>query len=301
MQTSQRNIYTGIGLAVLTAIIWSGNFIIARGVYKQIPPVSLAFYRWALATVIIFPFAIRKFKSEWPTIKKSWQYLFWISLFGITLFNTLVYVGAHYIPAIDLALIGTTSSPIMATILARIFLKEQIGWTKLAGLFLCIIGVFFLLCKGDFGYLLSLKFSTGDFWILAAALCFAVYTIMVKKKPVAISSLNFLFVIFALGSLLLLPFFIWEINNSQAVIWTPYLFRSIAYLGLGTSVICFWMWNVSIGKLGAARTALFSNLIPIFSSIGAAIFLDEQFTWVHIVSMLIVFAGIVLANLRLVR
>src|SRR5262245_60187408 len=97
MQTSaQKNIYTGIGLAVLAAFIWSGNFIIARGVYHLIPPVSLAFYRWLLASIIILPFAFKHIKAEWPSLRRSSLYLFCAALFGVTLFNTLVYVGAHY-------------------------------------------------------------------------------------------------------------------------------------------------------------------------------------------------------------
>src|SRR4026207_1928858 len=96
LSPAKKNIYTGIGLAVLAAIIWSGNFIIARGVNQQIPPIGLAFYRWLLASVIILPFAIKKFKSEWSSVKSSWHYLFWVSLTGVALFNTFVYVGAHY-------------------------------------------------------------------------------------------------------------------------------------------------------------------------------------------------------------
>src|SRR5205085_5843699 len=166
MSSSQKNIYTGIGLAVLAVFIWSGNFIIARGVYKEIPPVSLAFYRWALATIIIFPFAIKKFIFEWAAVKKSWHYLFWTSLTGVTLFNTFVYVAGHYTTAINLALIGTTSSPIMAIIMARFFLKEQIGLRKLIGLAFCICGVFYMLSKGNFQNILHLEFSSGVEWIL---------------------------------------------------------------------------------------------------------------------------------------
>jgi drug/metabolite transporter (DMT)-like permease len=60
----------------------------------------------------------------------------------------------------------------------------------------------------------------------------------------------------------------------------------------------FWIWNIAISKLGAARTILFGNLIPIFSSLGAVIFLHEQFTSNHVISMALVFTGILLANLR---
>lgn len=297
----RKDIYTGIGLAVLAAFIWSGNFIVAKAVNKEIPPISLNFYRWLTASVIIFPFAVKKIKSEWKVVKQSWHYLFWISLTGVALFNTFVYIGAHYTSAINLALIGTTSSPIMSVIFARIFLKEKIGWLKLAGMILCIIGVFFLLSKGNFQNLLSLHFSNGDLWMLLAAFCFAVYNTMVKKKPSGISPINFLFILFSFGTLMVFPFFIWELNRSSAVEWNGNLIFSILFLGLGASVICFLIWNIAIHKLGAGRTALFGNLIPIFSSLEAVIILHEQFSWVHIVSMLLVLSGILLANLRFTR
>lgn len=300
-KASAKNIYSGIGLAVLATFIWSGNFIVAKAVNKEIPPISLNFYRWLTAAIIIFPFAFKKFKAEWNVVKQSWHYLFWISLTGIALFNTFVYIGAHYTSAINLALIGTTSSPIMSVVFARIFLKEKIGWMKLAGMVLCVIGVLFLLSKGNFQNLLSLHFSTGDLWMLLAAFCFAVYNTMVKKKPAGISSINFLFVIFSFGTLIVFPFFIGEMNQSPAVEWNSNLILSILYLGLGASVICFFIWNIAIHKLGAGRTALFGNLIPIFSSLEAVIILHEQFNWVHIVSMVLVFAGILLANSRLLR
>jgi drug/metabolite transporter (DMT)-like permease len=297
MVPANKNTYIGISLAILAVFIWSGNFIVARAVYKDIPPVSLAFYRWLLATIIIFPFAFKQFKTEWPVVKRSWHYLFWVALTGVALFNTFVYVGAHYTSAINLALIGTTTSPIIAIIMARIFLKEEIGWTKLAGLLFCIAGVLFLLSQGNFQRLLGLTFSKGDLWVLVAAFCFAVYNTMVKKKPSGISPINFLFVIFFAGTLMLLPFFIWEMNRSVPVVWSRDLIISIIYLGLGASVICFWIWNIAINKIGAARTVLFGNLIPIFSSLAAVILLKEEFTWIHQVSMLIVFAGIFLANI----
>ncbi len=301
MSSSKKNTYIGIGLAALAAIIWSGNFIAARGVIKQIPPVSLAFYRWLTAAVIIFPFAIKQFRSEWKVVKRSWHYLFWASLTGITLFNTFVYIGAHYTTAINLALIGTTTSPIIAIVLASVFLKEKIGSLKIAGMALCISGVVFLLSRGSIQNLLSFHFTKGDGWILLAAFSFAVYNTLVRKKPSGISSVNYLFVIFSLGTLLLFPFYLWELAQTPPVQWNSDLLFIILYLGLGASVICFLCWNLAVGKLGAGRTALFGNLIPVFSSAEAALLLGERFTWIHLLSMLLVFAGILLANWRIFR
>lgn len=286
-----------ITFAVLAAIIWAGNFIIARNVYSRIGPVSLAFYRWSFATVIMLPFAWKFLRAEWQAVKRSWHYLFWAALTGIALFNTFVYVGAHYTTAINLALIGTTSSPIIATVLAAVFLKERIGWQKLVGLILCITGVLYLLSKGDFAHLSSFKFSTGDLWVLAGGFCFAVYNTLVKKKPLTISPTNFLFSIFLIGTVILFPFFLIESSKGEVVKWDSAVVFSIAYLSIGASVICFLMWNKSIAWIGAARTILFGNLIPIFSTLGSVIFLGEKFMTIHLVSMIIVFSGILVANL----
>jgi drug/metabolite transporter (DMT)-like permease len=293
-----KSVITGIGLAVLATLIWSGNYVIARGVYKQINPVSLAFYRWATATVILFPFAIRRFSSEWSIIRRSWQYLFWVAFSGIALFNTIVYYAGHYTTAINLALIGTTTSPVISIILARIFLKERIGLMKIGGLILCLVGILFLLSKGDLRNLFTLSFSIGDAWMLVAAFCFSVYVVLVRKKPGGISPVSFLFAIFSLGTLLLLPFFLWQHGAAQVVNWNFKLTAAILYIGLGASVICYFMWNTAISILGAGRTALFGNLITVFSSLEAVILLNEQFSWIHIISMLLVFAGLLLANLR---
>jgi drug/metabolite transporter (DMT)-like permease len=293
-----KNTYTGIGLALLAVLIWSGNFIVARGVIHQIPPVSLAFYRWVTAAIIIYPIAHKKFVLEWKQVRQSWQYLCWSALTGIALFNTFVYIGAHYTTAINLALIGTTSSPVIAVLLAWIFLKEKIGALKLLGMILCIIGVFYLLSRGDVQNLLSLRFTRGDGWVLLAAASFAVYNTLARKKPAALSPIVYLSAIFSIGTLFLLPFYLWEMSSTTAVQWNGDLVLVILFLGIGASVISFLCWNLAISRLGAGRTALFGNLIPVFTSIEAVLFLDETFTGIHIISMALVFIGILLANLR---
>lgn len=299
--TSAKNIYSGIGLALLAVIIWSGNFIAARGVIKQMPPVSLAFYRWLTAAIIILPFTIKPVLSEWNIVRQSTGHLFWASLAGIAFFNTFVYIGAHYTTAINLALIGTTSSPIIAIILAKFFLKERVGKLKVTGMLFCLVGVLYLLSKGNIHNLVNFRFTAGDGWILLAAFCFAVYNTLVKRKPAGLSPVNYLAILFGFGTLLLFPFYLWESSHTPAVEWNINLLLVIIYLGLGTSIISFLCWNLAIGKLGAGRTALFGNLIPVFSSIEATLILQEEFTTIHIISMLLVFAGIVIANLKLAK
>lgn len=293
---AKKDYYTGIALAVLATLIWSGNFVIARGVNQQIPPVSLAFYRWSLATVLIAPLAIKKFKEEKQIVLTNWKYIFWVALTGITLFNTFVYVAGHYTSAINMALIGTTSSPIFATIMAVVFLKERMNTFRIIGILLCVAGIVLLLSKGSWENLASFRFSVGDLWVLAGAFAFAVYNILVRKKPGGISAINFLFVIFLLGTILLFPAYLTELNITGPVQWNGNLYGSIIYLGLGTSVISFLCWNAALQKLGTGTTVLFGNLIPIFSTLEAVWLLGEQINTIHLISGLLVIGGLIIAN-----
>jgi drug/metabolite transporter (DMT)-like permease len=80
--------------------------------------------------------------------------------------------------------------------------------------------------------------------------------------------------------------------------WNLGLAGIILYLGLGASVIAFLCWNGAISRIGAVRTSLFGNLIPLFSSIEALWLLNEEMGWIHLVSGLLILTGLVLANQR---
>lgn len=298
MQAKLNNhIVQGFLLAIAATLLWSGNFIIARKVSTAISPISLAFYRWACASIVLFPFAYQKVLSEWAFIKPNWKILSLISFTGIALFNTFVYIAGHNTTAINMALIGTTSSPIFATIMAVIFLKERLSFYRIIGMTLCILGIILLISKGSWEVLQSFKFSSGDAWILAGAFAFAVYNILVRKKPTKISALSFLLVLFVLGTVMIFPFFLTEqLFIQKSTNWSYALGGSILYLGIGTSVLAFWCWNLAIGKLGAGRTVLFGNLIPIFSTLEAVLILGETITPIHFYSGILVIAGLVIAN-----
>lgn len=297
MSNKENQTYAGIGLALLTVIIWSGNYVIAKGIAKQLPPVSLAFFRWSLASVCILPFAFKKILAQKEVFLQNKNYIFWTALTGVSIFNTFIYLGGHYTSAINLALIGTTSAPVFATFMAAIFLKEPVSSYRITGMAICITGILYLLSQGSLQQLANFHFGKGDVLVLISAFTFAIYNTLVRKKPAGLSPIAFLAVIFTLGSLCLLPFYIFETMHSPAVQWTPNMFYIILYLGIGNSIIAFFCWNASIERLGATGTALFGNLIPVFSTIEAVLFLGETFTNIHLVSGLLVIAGLVIANI----
>ncbi len=296
-QHSQKDISLGILLALLATIIWSGNFVISRSVIHLIGPISLAFFRWSFASLLLMPFAWKVFKEDWAIIKARPAYFFWTALTGVSLFNTFVYIAGHSTSAINMALIGTTSSPIFASLLAYFFLKEKMGLMRIIGMIICIIGILLLLSQGSMEKLMAFHFTTGDLWVLAGAFSFAIYNVMVRRKPQEISSIRFLFVVFFFGALLLIPFFLYELSYSPPIVWNTELISSILYLGIGTSVISFLCWNIALQKLGTGRTVIFGNLIPVFSTLEAVWLLGEQVTLIHWISGIIVILGLVIANM----
>jgi drug/metabolite transporter (DMT)-like permease len=290
--------FTGVAFAVIACLIWSGNFIVAKGVSTAIPPITLAFYRWLTATICIAPFAYKKFKAEWPLVKEHRNYILITAFAGFTCYNCFLYMGAHYTSAINLALIGTTSSPVFATVLAVLMFNEKIGWFRVIGMTVCLIGIILLLSKGSWERLAQFHFSTGDILTLLGALSFAFYNNLAKRKPQGISNINFLFTGFTAGTIMLIPFFVAEnMMVEQVTTWSWNIGAAILYLGIGTSILAYLFWNKSIQILGPSRTVLFGNLIPIFSSIEAVLLLNEQFTAIHAISGLIVLSGLVIANL----
>jgi drug/metabolite transporter (DMT)-like permease len=293
-----KNLLIGFGFAMITIVIWSGNYVIARGIAHQIPPISIAFFRWSTASFFILLIGWKKFIQQKEILFQHKSYLFFTALTGVTLFNTFIYVAGHFTEAINLVLIATTAAPIFITIFSALILKEKINAFRMIGMLLCIAGILILLSKGSWQKLMQLHFGTGDLWILASAFTFSIYSILVKKRPATISPMSFLVSIFITGTLVLLPFYLMEVHYTEPLHWTNGMFLTVLYLGIGNSVIGFLCWNASIARIGPARTSLFSNLMPVFSTIEAVLILGEQFTIIHLISGLVVISGLVIANLK---
>lgn len=294
---SSNPVFIGIVLALIAVIIWSGNYVIARGIIHSVPPISVAFYRWSFACIVMLPLAYKSFKKDLPILLQHKTYLFFAAITGVSIFNTFIYLAGHYTKAINLALIGTTGAPIIATILAAIFLKEILTFFRVIGMIICIVGILVLLSQGSWERLSNFHFEKGDALMFVSAFSFAIYNILVRKKPSTISPLSFLMSTFIIGTLVLVPFYLYEISVSAPVQWNSNLVYTFAYLGIGNSVISFLCWNIAIKHLGAARTALFTNLIPIFSAIEAIFFINETFTSVHLISSLLIIGGLIVANI----
>lgn len=289
---------TGYAFAITATIIWSGNFIIARGLNESIPPVSLAFWRWVVAVIVFLPFALKPLLAQRHLLKKHIPYLLINAFLGVSLFNTLIYFASHTTTAINLSLISITF-PIFIVIFSRILFNELITLRKGLGILLVVLGMIFLISKGKFATLSKLSFAIGDIWMLIAAIAFAAYSLLLKRKPQALSIWSLQLSTFIIGLLLLLPVFLWETSHRSNAITTTFdinIILAILYVGIFASLLAFILWNKAIINIGPSKSAMTYYSLPIFSAVLAYLFLNEPISAIHMYSALFIITGIITAN-----
>lgn len=296
MSQKNNHLVYGYLCAIAATIFWSGNFTVARGVTESIPPVSLAFWRWTTAVILFTPFAYKALISDWGIIKSNFIYLIITSILGVSLFNTLIYIAGHTTTAMNLSLIAITF-PVFIIIFSRFIFNELITLRKGLGILLVITGVVTLITQGDISILKNMTFARGDLWMLLAAITFAVYSILLKKRPAKLSTRSFQLSTFTIGLLFLSPFYIWESLNTNFQIQSidNNTFYSILYLGLFASMLSYILWGKAVEKIGPTKSSIIYYTLPIFSGFLAYIILGEKIEGIHLISMSLIIFGVITA------
>lgn len=287
----------GYGLALGATALWSGKFIVARGLNDLIPPVSLAFYRWLTAVLVFAPFAVQGVIREWPLVRRHLRYMAVTAFIGVTCFNTFIYIAGQTTTAMNLSLIAIIF-PIFVVMISRVVFKEVLTVKRAVGILVVMTGVVCLITRGELGRILAIRFVAGDLWMLASALLFAVFSILLKHKPVDIRLYTFQFTLFSLGLVFLLPFFLWEQARTPGLFLNQETLPSILYVGVFASLCAFLLWNRAILLVGPSRAGMIYYTLPLFSGLLAYLFLGESIGLVHAVSAVMILSGIILANQR---
>jgi drug/metabolite transporter (DMT)-like permease len=286
---------SGYIFALCSTAIWSGNFIIARGLNQSISPLGLAFWRWCIASLAILPFALPRLKAGMPAIKRSLPYLAFTSFLGVTLFNTLIYYAGRSTSAINLSLISITF-PIFIVLMSRIFFKDPLTIRKGAGIFLVAVGVVVLITKGKPEKILHIDFALGDLLMLFAAITFASYSILLRRKPKDLDSTAFQSATFTIGTLFLLPLYLFDLKTAAPVTLTPTLGFAILYVSLLASLLAFFMWGKSVESIGPSKAGVLYYTMPLFSGLWSFLFLGEAIGIAHVASLACIVPGILIAN-----
>lgn len=283
-------------LLVLTSLFWSGNFVLGRAVHGVIPPLALSFWRWALALLILLPFAWRHLHRDWTLVCRSWPVLLGLAVLGVSNFNTFVYVGLQTTTASNAVLLVATT-PVFIIALS-LLLGHRLSWVQAIGILVSLTGVAVIVAKGEPQRLLQLRLNPGDLWVLGAALSWALYSVALRWRPRGLHDLSFLGATIGLGLLPLLPPYAWELAQGYRFDPNPVTGAALGYVAVFPSVLAYVFWNRAVHEVGSALSGQFIHLMPVFGTLLSVLLLDERLYGFHLLGIVLVAAGIALATGR---
>lgn len=283
-------------LMVLTSFFWGGAFIAGKVSVQEIPPLSLTFFRFGIASLIIFAIMARHEQKDWHLKKEDWPIVIFLGIVGMVGYHLLFFGSLQYTSAINSSMIAA-ANPLVTAVLSVFFLKEKLTPKRLGAILLAFSGVILTITDGDISVLRSLQFNLGDIMMLAAITCWAVYSIVSRHVMPRYSPLILTTYSFIVCSAAILPFMLAIDKPWVYIPHTTYKgWAGVFYMALFPSVFGYLMQQHSLKTIGATKTAIFSNLATVFSIFLAAIILHEQITLLKVFSAAIIIIGVYLTS-----
>jgi len=281
---------------LVTPLLFSSNLIFGRLVIPEVAPFTLAFLRWTLAALVLLPavFAARTVASLY--IARHTGHWLLMGFLGMWICGAGVYVALQFTSATNGTLIYTTS-PLIVLLIERVFFRRKISLREAAGILIGFLGVAIIVLRGDLGALAGLDFNIGDLIFVAAAIAWAVYSVLLRGSRTAGLPVLSLFGLVALaGALLLAPFAAWEYLAGARMPVTLSAWGGIAGTVVFASLLAFSGFQYGVSRLGASTASAFMYLMPPYG-VGMAVFaLGEPFETFHAVGIATVLGGLILAT-----
>jgi len=278
---------------VLVCLFWGGTFISTRIAAQTFGPFTGASIRYSIALIFLLPMAWKQNRQLFDIRKNQLPLLLLLGFSGIFAYNFFFFKGLKTIPASRGALLAALN-PIFVMLMSAVIYKERITMRKITGIIISLMGVIIVISRGKVTQLLS-GLELGDLFMLGCPLTWAIYTM--AGKPVlkhttplqasAWASLS--------GLIMLLLFSTGETFpvNIPAKVWV-----ALAYLGIVGTVIAFVWYYDGIKTIGPMRTAIFTNLVPVFAVLLSVIILHEQVSWYTWFGGALVIGGVLLVTRR---
>lgn len=280
-----------------TALFWSGNMVMGRGIRADVPPIALAFWRWIIALALVAPLALPHLRSQWPRLRAAWPIVVVLGLLGVGGYNTFAYLALQHTTATSATLLNSFI-PIATIAFAFVFFGKRLSRLEAAGVVVSLCGVAAIVSRGSLETLLGLTLNTGDLWMLAAVTVWGLYTVGLQKRPEGVHPMLMLAAFTVVGLLALAPAYAWELSTGRTINLGWNAIGGILYTGIFPGFLGYVFYNAGVAAVGPARGSLFIHLMPVFATILAAIFLDERPYLYHFVGIALVFAGIYLTTRR---
>ena len=273
----------------------ASNLIVARGGVEHVPPISLAFWRWAVVVLILLPFTYSFLIKNSKVVKKEFKKLFFIGALGCGVCGAFPFLAGETTTVTNMGIIYT-SSPVFIILISAVFFNEKVNLTKIIGLILCLIGVFAIIIKGDFDLLLNLNFTIGDLWMLGAAIGWALYSIYLFYWKTQLPIFQRFTLVAFFGAVSLFPFYLVEEFLIQQTVFNSQFFMWVIFAAVSPGIIAFTLYTMAQKKLGASLTGFTLYIFTIYAAIYGFIFFDEQLEFYHLLGTFLVFIGVYLAK-----
>jgi drug/metabolite transporter (DMT)-like permease len=289
----------GVGAYSLATLCWllsAGVYIAAKAVATEMPPWTLCFWRVLLAGLILLPALRSHWTAVVSTVRQRWLALLVIGGLGLAITQGLMYTGLNYTTAINAGLI-LALMPVITMILARFLLNEALGSQQIVGAILACVGMAIIVVRGDLPALLRLDLNPGELFIVGGAICFALYTVLLRKAKFDLARLPLLVVLLAGATISALPFYVWEIAHDDRTALNAKGLLALAYTVGPGGALMYYLFNRSVEALGASKAGVFLYLQTVFVAILAFFFLGERLLPYHLFGAGFILAGVVLITL----
>ena len=292
--TKRNNLYPYL-LLFVQPIFMASNIIVARGGVEYVPPVSLAFWRWLTVFLILTPFFFEEIIKKKKQFKNESLKLFFLGLTGCGICGAFPFIAGMSTTMANMGIIYT-SSPIFIILLSVLFFRDKINLSRILGLIICLLGVLTIICKGDLTYLINFKFTSGDLWMLGAAIGWAVYSIFLINWKSGYSLMARFTLIAFFGAISLFPFYLIEESfffntsfNTNFIFW-------VLFAAISPGIIAFTLYTKVQKYVGASLAGFTLYIFSIYSAIYGIILFDEMLLSFHYYGAALVFIGVYLAR-----
>jgi drug/metabolite transporter (DMT)-like permease len=283
--TSSNEVRT-ILLMVLTTMFWGGSFVASKIALLEFPPMTLTFFRFIIATTVIFPYMWSQSSTKTPELKDI-PLLFGLGFLGVSGYFAFQFSALLYTSSANASTINALN-PLVCSILATFVTDERLTKRNLGLLLLGLIGVILTVTGGDPGVLFNMEFNKGDLIMALAMVSFAVYGVYSKRatqvyEPLLVTSYVFLFGLIQITPLMLMDGVLTYVLGFSAKAW-----GGVVFMAIGSSVLGYQIQQMAIKRLGVNKTSLFINLVPLWAILFSFIVLGDPITLINIFSAVII-------------
>jgi len=273
----------------------ASNLVVARGGVEYVPPISLAFWRWFFVFLILLLFNYQIILKKIKYLKKEYKKLFFLGAMGCGVCGAFPFMAGTTTTVANMGIIYT-SSPIFIILISSYFYKERLNTFQFLGLALCFVGVISIIAKGDMSLLVSLKFTSGDLWMLGAAVGWAMYAVFLLNWKSKFNLFSRFTIIAFFGAIALLPFSLIENYFVQPVIFNNDFYFWTIFAAISPGIIAFSLYAQAQKYLGASITGFTLYLFIVYGAFYGIVIFREQLESYHYYGAALVFTGMFLVR-----